>query len=54
VFPVRYQLNFYIVFSRNAVFKGLKVSKTVCRTLMQDGHKTVSQTFILASNAGIF
>jgi hypothetical protein len=25
VFPVRYELNFYIVFRRNSVFKGLKI-----------------------------
>jgi hypothetical protein len=30
VFPVRYELNFYIVFRRNSVFKGLwKMTSTV-------------------------
>jgi hypothetical protein len=26
VFPVRYELTFYILFRRNSVFKGLKVN----------------------------
>jgi hypothetical protein len=28
VFPVRYKLNFYILFKRNLVFKGLNDSTT--------------------------